>query len=666
MNWTASLLRNQLRKQQADFKSRLTLLTETNPQTENYLNLEEKVKVLEANLEATEQNLAKLKSEVKNTENLNEIEVKELELKLTQAKEQKEASKELIFDLQKEIRENQAYFQRELSKVREDYQTKLKEQTKSLKEQLSLLSSSETDQQRELQERGKLIIKLEEQVKETKKELEFANSKVKQLSPLFNQVLSVIKKNVILRGKKDLKEAIANIQELMEWEKSPLVTEINTPTEPVKTAEQLALEEELIAVKKTIMDKKDLETKNTDLEAKIKQLEQTIKDLKKVKEPVKVKPAEEVKPAEPLKTQTKPAEPVKSQAQQWLDENYPKEKRSEIKVLKINEELKGFLDLSDFINLEELSCSFNKITSLDLSECKELERLDCPNNPLKEIIYPSADWFTNWKDKTWKKIRDNTRPKIPQLLQLVDTYDLDNWVENYDSSKFGDSDYHAFCGGWKHGKSDFLRYGKFAYLDYAALDNLGNKVIARKHIILARLLVEKEELAELTLYEENMNEMADAYQMCGIMNLPSKKGGKEWTEKEKEAAVNKALAGDKDLLARLQDLPYLHPDYKFDSPSYKFKETATEPSASDKKKLKKWKNISLDFTIEFIDQWESKGFSYERTADWINIGFKPTEADYAWWLEKGVGYDPLKYLNETSPEEQQDLKKQFEEYKQSK
>jgi hypothetical protein len=74
----------------------------------------------------------------------------------------------------------------------------------------------------------------------------------------------------------------------------------------------------------------------------------------------------------------------------------------------------------------------------------------------------------------------------------------------------------------------------------------------------------------------------------------------------------------------------------------------------------------VNFTTELISQWESKGFSYEQTADWINTGFKPTEAEYAWWLAKGVGYDPLKYLNETSSEEQADLKKQFEEYKQRK
>jgi len=89
-------------------------------------------------------------------------------------------------------------------------------------------------------------------------------------------------------------------------------------------------------------------------------------------------------------------------------------------------------------------------------------------------------------------------------------------------------------------------------------------------------------------------------------------------------------------------------------------------NAAIAEKLKKWKNISLDFTSELITEWENKRFSYERTADWINIGFTVKDADYAWWLEKGVEYDPLKYLNETSPEDQAGLKEQFEEYKQSK
>jgi len=41
-----------------------------------------------------------------------------------------------------------------------------------------------------------------------------------------------------------------------------------------------------------------------------------------------------------------------------LDQNYPKEQRKNIKKLKINEmDLEGELDLSDFVNLEELTFS---------------------------------------------------------------------------------------------------------------------------------------------------------------------------------------------------------------------------------------------------------------------------------------------------------------------
>src|SRR5205823_14736950 len=59
---------------------------------------------------------------------------------------------------------------------------------------------------------------------------------------------------------------------------------------------------------------------------------------------------------------------AKSNAQQYLEQNYPLETRSTIKGLNIsNKNLKGSLDLKDFINLEQLSCSGNQLTSLDFS-----------------------------------------------------------------------------------------------------------------------------------------------------------------------------------------------------------------------------------------------------------------------------------------------------------
>jgi len=80
MNWTASLLRNELKKQKETYESRLNLLTNASLDAQNYLDLEEKLKVLEANLKATEQNLTKLKSEVELKEKDKETELKEQEI----------------------------------------------------------------------------------------------------------------------------------------------------------------------------------------------------------------------------------------------------------------------------------------------------------------------------------------------------------------------------------------------------------------------------------------------------------------------------------------------------------------------------------------------------------------------------------------------------------
>ena len=47
-------------------------------------------------------------------------------------------------------------------------------------------------------------------------------------------------------------------------------------------------------------------------------------------------------------------------AQEWLNKNYPAEQRKHIKKLNLRGlNLEGNLDLSDFINLEELDCRIN-------------------------------------------------------------------------------------------------------------------------------------------------------------------------------------------------------------------------------------------------------------------------------------------------------------------
>jgi len=68
-------------------------------------------------------------------------------------------------------------------------------------------------------------------------------------------------------------------------------------------------------------------------------------------------------------------------AQEWLNQNYPKETRKDIEELRIGKKsLEGHLDLRDFINLEVLYCQNNKLTSLDLSQNQKLVMINAHGN----------------------------------------------------------------------------------------------------------------------------------------------------------------------------------------------------------------------------------------------------------------------------------------------
>lgn len=70
----------------------------------------------------------------------------------------------------------------------------------------------------------------------------------------------------------------------------------------------------------------------------------------------------------------------KRDAQEWIDYFYPKEKRKEIiELIIIERDLEGVLTLNDFVNLGNLECSGNKISTLDVSCCENLVRIYCHN-----------------------------------------------------------------------------------------------------------------------------------------------------------------------------------------------------------------------------------------------------------------------------------------------
>jgi septal ring factor EnvC (AmiA/AmiB activator) len=118
-----------------------------------------------------------------------ETEVRELDGEISRLKEQLVATKIEL----RQIRNKASVYQAKLRQIK----------------------SSETDQQRELQERGKLIIKLENIIKAQQGEVSLASSKSKHLQIIFSQIITTVNKGIFVR-KKELKETLSQISELME------------------------------------------------------------------------------------------------------------------------------------------------------------------------------------------------------------------------------------------------------------------------------------------------------------------------------------------------------------------------------------------------------------------------------------------------------------------
>jgi len=130
-------------------------------------------------------------------------------------------------------------------------------------------------------------------------------------------------------------------------------------------------------------------------------------------------------------------------AQEWLEQEYPKEIRNEVKHLYVHRKnLEGHLDLRDFIRLERLDCSYNQLTSLDLTGLANLEWLFCNNNYLTELDYSllNADGLTHLN------IDDNNFPKqdLSVFSKLVDLRLL--CVGNFDEKRITEGNYNRFHG----------------------------------------------------------------------------------------------------------------------------------------------------------------------------------------------------------------------------
>jgi hypothetical protein len=69
--------------------------------------------------------------------------------------------------------------------------------------------------------------------------------------------------------------------------------------------------------------------------------------------------------------------------QEWVDYFYPHEQKTTISKLNIKtRNLTDTLNVTDFPNLEELDCSYNKLTNLIITNCPNLQKINCRGNNL--------------------------------------------------------------------------------------------------------------------------------------------------------------------------------------------------------------------------------------------------------------------------------------------
>jgi hypothetical protein len=104
-------------------------------------------------------------------------------------------------------------------------------------------------------------------------------------------------------------------------------------------------------------------------------------------------------------------------AQEYLDKNYPKDQRKIITELDIsNKNLEGVLDLSDFVNLEELHCGNNQLTNLILTSLK-IRKIFGSGNKLEKL-----DFLKNLSPIRLVTLRINENKFPPQDLSCFSRF----------------------------------------------------------------------------------------------------------------------------------------------------------------------------------------------------------------------------------------------------
>jgi len=108
---------------------------------------------------------------------------------------------------------------------------------------------------------------------------------------------------------------------------------------------------------------------------------------------------------------------------------------------------------------------------------------------------------------------DKFRDLLKDAYKLVDTSDLDQWIENYDFSKEGDENYHKIMGkrfkGFSEYNKDYEEYptSPFEEYDYglSAMEKMAQQILGRCYIELNKLVHGQEDDWETIIKNSSIN-----------------------------------------------------------------------------------------------------------------------------------------------------------------
>lgn len=237
----------------------------------------------------------------------------------------------------------------------------------------------------------------------------------------------------------------------------------------------------------------------------------------------------------------------KGHAQTYLDWKYPQILINTTTYLYISyRNLANSLDLTDFINLEKLYCSGNKLTSLNLNNCLKLKEIDCRDNNLQDL-----STFKNLVNLEKLNIRNNPLTGSLEPLQslgklreldISDT-DIDKGLEYLPESLEGFSClaykkdakckaiYNLFASGWWRTETD--SFGK--------IKNFPQKLQVWKEANLDLVIKAKNEVIEqkseaITQLKEEFQVLEDKHQEQLILEREefdkALQKAKEWRERQ--------------------------------------------------------------------------------------------------------------------------------------